>query len=98
MTREEFRAARLALGLTLEELGRLLGYGATARQRAWQVESGYRRLPPQAKRLIVAYLAGYRPHDWPLPAPELGLPKPARGLPEPVSPITKPQDGPLKPQ
>jgi transcriptional regulator with XRE-family HTH domain len=60
------RAARFALGLTLDELAILLGYeGAQRRSQMHRIEIGERPLRPAQKRLLQAYLDGYRPHDWP---------------------------------
>lgn len=63
----EVAAARRQLGLTQEELGRML---CTDKQsvRRWEMSpdsSTARRPPRYAVRLIRAYLTGYRPIDWP---------------------------------
>ncbi|MES2814482.1 MAG: helix-turn-helix transcriptional regulator [Pseudomonadota bacterium] len=61
MTPAEFREAREGLGLTGAELAAVMGYGD--RSRIYTIEA--RSVPPQAERLMRAYLAGYRPEDWP---------------------------------
>jgi len=62
MTPEEFRAARVQLGLTQAELARVLGYGKPI--RVSEIERGIRNPSQSAVRLVQAYLAGYRPEDW----------------------------------
>lgn len=63
MSPEEIRAARAALGLTQAELAAVMGYGNKA--RIAELERGARAASPAAARLIAAYVAGYRPPDWP---------------------------------
>lgn len=66
MTGEELKAARKLLGLTLEELAELLGYqGEHKRQMLYDLETGRRPIREPQRRLIEAYLEGYRPRDWP---------------------------------
>lgn len=66
MTPFELREARLKLGLTLEQMATLLGYeGALRRQQAYDLESGRRTIREPQRRLVMAYLSGYRPTDWP---------------------------------
>jgi transcriptional regulator with XRE-family HTH domain len=66
MTGEEVKAARARLGLTLEELATMLGYqGEHRRQMQHDLETGRRPLREPQRRLIEAYLEGYRPKDWP---------------------------------
>ena len=62
MTPADFAAARKRLGLTQAQLAAVMGYGNKA--RISEIERG-ERLPPLAKRLLRAYLDGYRPDDWP---------------------------------
>lgn len=59
--------ARQKLGLrSLTELGRMLGYGgAQVRTQMHKIKSGSRPLGEPQKRLLQAYLDGYRPPDWP---------------------------------
>lgn len=65
MTGEEVKAARHRLGLTLEQLAHLLGYqGEHKRQMMYDLETGRRPLREPQRRLLEAYLAGYRPKDW----------------------------------
>lgn len=60
------REARQKLGLTLEQMGMMLGYdGPHVRSQMHKIEIGERPLMPCQARLLVAYLAGYRPKDWP---------------------------------
>ena len=66
MTGNEIKKARQQLGLTLEQLGTLLGYqGKQVRSQAYDLESGRRDLREPQRRLLLAYLEGYRPKDWP---------------------------------
>lgn len=59
--------ARRRLGLrSLAELGRMLGYsGSGVRQQMHNIKSGRRPLGEPQRRLLRAYLDGYRPPDWP---------------------------------
>ena len=63
MEPDEVRRARKALGLTQAQLAAVMGYGG--RVRVAEIEGGRRALGPAAERLLRAYLAGYRPPDWP---------------------------------
>ena len=66
MTPAELGEARRKLGLTLEQMATLLGYSGTQRrQMMHKLETGLRELRPAQARLVSAYLAGYRPPDWP---------------------------------
>lgn len=66
MTPNQFRKARTTLGLTLTEMAEMLGYaGENLRQMGYDLESGRRPIREPQKRLIEAYLSGYRPRDWP---------------------------------
>lgn len=61
------REARLRLALTQSQLGRMLGYvGANVRVQMDDIETGRRPLRECQRRLLVAYLQGYRPSDWPV--------------------------------
>ena len=62
MTPAEFKQARKLLGLTAAQLADLMGYGAAPRIYEIEVRDA---VPPQAARLMAAYLQGYRPADWP---------------------------------
>lgn len=67
MTGDELKEARQALGLTLVELGHLLGYaGEHVRAQVHKMETGDRPIKEAQRRLVEAYLEGYRPADWPL--------------------------------
>lgn len=66
MIPSELKEARLRLGLTLEQMATLLGYeGEQRRQQAMDLESGRRTIREPQRRLVEAYLGGYRPPDWP---------------------------------
>lgn len=67
MTPAELKSARRAIGLTQAELGRMLD---TAPQTVRRMEMApttqtHRAPAPRMVRLIRAYLAGWRPDDWP---------------------------------
>jgi len=57
------RDCRKKLGLTQREFSRLLGYSHYNRISA--IENGKEPISKAAVRLIEAYMAGYRPKDWP---------------------------------
>lgn len=63
MTPEAFKQARLSLGLSQGQLAAVMGYSSN--QRVSQIERGLRNPSPAAERLLRAYVAGYRPDDWP---------------------------------
>lgn len=66
MTPDELREARLTLGLNLEQMANMLGYeGAQARSQMHAMEAGRKPIRPAQRRLVEAYLAGWRPDDWP---------------------------------
>ena len=66
LTPAQFAKARQKLGLTLEQMATVLGYeGENLRQIGYDLESGRRRVREPQRRLIEAYLVGYRPPDWP---------------------------------
>ena len=68
MTKLELRHARLQLGLTLSQFADMLGYaGEQKRQMIHKLEAGLRTIREPQRRLIEAYLSGYRPIDWPVP-------------------------------
>lgn len=65
MNPQEIKAARKALGLTLEQMAAMLGYqGGNLRSMQFALETGKRPLREPQRRLLEAYLAGYRPQDW----------------------------------
>lgn len=71
MTGAELKTARLRLGLTLEQMATMLGYqGAQRRQMQYDLEIGRRPIREPQRRLIEAYLEGYRPKDWGIDAQE----------------------------
>ena len=63
MTPAEIAAARATLGLTQAQLAAVMGLRGQAAVSEW--EAGKRTPGGQSVRLIRAYLAGYRPDDWP---------------------------------
>lgn len=66
MTPKQVARARQRLGLTLEQMAFMLGYeGGQARSQIHHLETGRREIRPAQRRLIEAYLSGYRPEDWP---------------------------------
>lgn len=70
MTGNELRAAQAALGLSDAQIAPLLGLSAAYQVRRFKVDpaaSSWRPLRPWHVRLLQAYLAGYRPADWPQP-------------------------------
>ena len=68
MTPDQLARARKRLGLTLEQTAFMLGYeGEQAKSQVHHLETGRRQIRPAQRRLIAAYLSGYRPDDWPGP-------------------------------
>jgi hypothetical protein len=67
MTPSDVKYARQTLGLTLKDFSVMLDTDAsTIRKMELNEESSqYRRPAPRMVRLIMAYLKGYRPPDWP---------------------------------
>lgn len=66
MTPEQLARARQSLGLSAEQMAAVLGYeGDQARSQVYHLETGRRTIRPAQRRLVEAYLAGYRPADWP---------------------------------
>lgn len=67
MTPDEIKEARHKLGLSTAQLGRLLDTDAQTirRMEMCSAASTFRKPAVRMERLIAAYLAGYRPADWP---------------------------------
>jgi len=66
MTPKELKQARQTLSLTLSQMAAMLGYeGEHAAQQVRKMEAGERSIRGAQARLVVAYLDGYRPNDWP---------------------------------
>lgn len=66
MTPYQIRAHRRTLGLSSQQMAEMLGYsGRNAGRHMRHIESGKRSLPPAHCRLLLAYISGYRPTDWP---------------------------------
>lgn len=67
MSPDDVRAARESLGLSQFQMADMLGYEGTQRgQQVHDLETGKKPLRECQRRLILAYLEGYRPNDWPL--------------------------------
>lgn len=67
MTPEQLARARKRLGLNRQQMADMLGYeGDSARSQVHHLETGRREIRPAQRRLIEAYLTGYRPADWPV--------------------------------
>lgn len=68
MTPDDVKAARHQLQLSTDQLGKLLDTdGQTIRRMEMSPTANkFRKPAPRMVRLITAYLAGYRPDDWPL--------------------------------
>lgn len=67
MTPTQMEAARKKLGLSLEQMATMLGYlGTQRRQMQFDLETGRRDIREPQRRLMEAYLSGYRPPDWPV--------------------------------
>ena len=69
MNPHQVKEARLTLGLSLDQMAILIGYDradrSDRRKLIMDLELGVLPLRPAQERLIVAYLEGYRPEDWP---------------------------------
>lgn len=66
MNELDAKEARLTLGLTQTQMGAMLGYqGQNVRQMVYEIEQGQKPLMPCQRRLLQAYVDGYRPKDWP---------------------------------
>ncbi len=69
MTGAELKAARLKLGLTLEQMARALGYrGEHVINSQWRIENlnaGIGLISNNKASLVDALLYGWRPPDWP---------------------------------
>lgn len=64
MTPATIREARQTLGLSQAQLAPLLGYAD--KSRISELERGERQPGGAVLLLLQAYLAGYRPADWPV--------------------------------
>ena len=63
MTPQQFKEARLTLGLTPEQIAPLLAL--SDRARIYEIEGGKRNVSKAVGLLLQAYLDGYRPDNWP---------------------------------
>jgi len=68
MNNVDMKNARKALGLSVNQMGAMLDTdGQSIRRMEMDPSNSTARSPaPRMIRLIVAYLDGYRPQDWPL--------------------------------
>jgi hypothetical protein len=67
MSPEQFKAARHRLGLSLWQMAYLLGLEGSKDGRRFkidEIEMGRRPVTGPMRRLLRAYLDGYRPCDW----------------------------------
>ena len=60
---DDYRSARKILGLNQTQMAVALGY--SAQSRIAEIENGTSRADAGKIKLLRAYLAGYRPEDWP---------------------------------
>ena len=66
MTPKDMARARERLGLSLFGMATVRGYlGDQRRQQQYDLETGRRAIREPQRRLVEAYLSGYRPADWP---------------------------------
>ncbi len=67
MTPDQLHKTRLTLGLSVSQVAALLDTDPQSWRRMTMREDAvtFRRPPPRLVRLLEAYLAGYRPDDWP---------------------------------
>jgi len=63
MTPTEFKEARQSLGLDQMQTAQMLGLSRKA--SVSDMERGAKAITDQTARLMRAYIAGYRPADWP---------------------------------
>ena len=77
MTSREFKEARQTLGLSLVQMAEMLGLQPNHVRRLEFPEDSNQRRPvmEQTRRLVQAYLDGYRPPDWPTESRRPGRPK-----------------------
>lgn len=68
MTPIEFKRARAKLGLSVSEMADALGLSPLQIRRMEMPgdRSSAREVQPPVAKLIIAYLHGYRPKDWPV--------------------------------
>ncbi|WP_321829785.1 hypothetical protein [Thalassovita sp.] len=67
MTPDQIKVARVTLGLTQAQLGKMLDTDGQTVRRMEMPEGANTHRKPAVRmiRLIRAYLQGYRPSDWP---------------------------------
>lgn len=63
MTPAEFKEARQSLGLGQMQMAQMLGFSRKA--SVGDMERAVKPITDQTARLMRAYIAGYRPADWP---------------------------------
>lgn len=64
MTPDEFKAARVSLGLTQAQAAAVFGVGKRTLEY-WETDDGKRPVHPTAIKFMRWLLAGFRPPDWP---------------------------------
>lgn len=67
MSPSEVKNARRYLGISISQFAKMLDTDASTIRKMELSEgsSQYRRPAPRMVRLIMAYMEGYRPFDWP---------------------------------
>ena len=66
MTPDQLARARQRLGLSRAQMAMVLGYeGINAASQVHHLETGRRTIRDAQRRLVEAYLSGWRPADWP---------------------------------
>ena len=67
MDGQDLKTARQTLGLSQHDMGLMLGYEDSKHLRGQihKMESGDKPVRECQRRLVEAYLTGYRPADWP---------------------------------
>ena len=69
MTHTEFDEARRKLGLSVTQMAKMLGVADDVQVRRMALspdKKSHRPVNGTTERLIMCYLDGYRPKDWPL--------------------------------
>jgi DNA-binding transcriptional regulator YiaG len=67
MTPDELEEARQKLGLSVAQMAAMLDTDPQTWRRMTMApdRSTHRKPPPRLVRLLQAYLAGFKPYDWP---------------------------------
>lgn len=64
MTPQEFKEARISLGLSQSKMAGVLGVSKRTLEY-WEADDGKRPVHPTAIKAMTWLLAGYRPKGWP---------------------------------